>query len=269
MPGDSRAHFSLTTTFIPQQSDSNSRNVMYGFLAANGDAGTGKDGERSADYGKLRLLELPRSSVVPGPGQAQNIFNSDAEVSNQLNLLRRGSSEVINGNMLTLPVGGGMLYVQPVYVQSSGDAKYPRLQRVLVSFGDKVGFAPTLEEALNQVFGGSSGAKLDGSATASPAPSANATPSAGSSSSSSSSSASNDSELKQALNDASKAMGDSDAAMKKGDWAAYGEAQKRLEAAVKKALAAEEAQSKGSATPSASASASVSAKPSASASASR
>ena len=55
--------------------------------------------------------------MVPGPGQAQNIFNSDAEVSNQLNLLRRGSSEVINGNMLTLPVGGGMLYVQPVYVQ--------------------------------------------------------------------------------------------------------------------------------------------------------
>lgn len=277
VPGDSRAHFSLTTTFIPQQSDSNSRNVMYGFLAANGDAGTGKDGERSADYGKLRLLELPRSSVVPGPGQAQNIFNSDAEVSNQLNLLRRGSSEVINGNMLTLPVGGGMLYVQPVYVQSSGDAKYPRLQRVLVSFGDKVGFAPTLEEALNQVFGGSSGAKLDGSATASPAPSANATPSAGSSSSSSSSSGSNDSELKQALNDASKAMSDSDAAMKKGDWAAYGEAQKRLEVAVKKALAAEEVQSKGSATPSASASAapsatasaSTSAKPSASASASR
>ena len=85
-------------------------------------------------------------------------------MSNQLNLLRRGSSEVINGNMLTLPVGGGMLYVQPVYVQSSGDAKYPRLQRVLVSFGDKVGFAPTLEEALNQVFGGSSGAKLDSSA---------------------------------------------------------------------------------------------------------
>mgnify|MGYP003084913745 FL=1 len=266
MPGDSRAHFSLTTTFIPQQSDSNSRNVMYGFLAANGDAGTGKDGERSPDYGKLRLLELPRSSVVPGPGQAQNIFNSDAEVSNQLNLLRRGSSEVINGNMLTLPVGGGMLYVQPVYVQSSGDAKYPRLQRVLVSFGDKVGFAPTLEEALNQVFGGSSGAKLDGSATASPAPSASA--SGSSSSSTGGSSASQSSELKQALTDASKAMTDADAAMKKGDWAAYGEAQKRLEAAVKKALEAEEAQSKGSATPSASAAPSAAASSSASAPAS-
>ena len=269
MPGDSRAHFSLTTTFIPQQSDSNSRNVMYGFLAANGDAGTGKDGERSPDYGKLRLLELPRSSVVPGPGQAQNIFNSDAEVSNQLNLLRRGSSEVINGNMLTLPVGGGMLYVQPVYVQSSGDAKYPRLQRVLVSFGDKVGFAPTLEEALNQVFGGSSGAKLDGSA-ASPSASGSSGTSGTSGAldtSTGGSSASQSSELKQALTDASKAMTDADAAMKKGDWAAYGEAQKRLEAAVKKALEAEEAQSAASAKASASVAPSASAAPSAAASA--
>ena len=269
MPGDSRAHFSLTTTFIPQQSDSNSRNVMYGFLAANGDAGTGKDGERSPDYGKLRLLELPRSSVVPGPGQAQNIFNSDAEVSNQLNLLRRGSSEVINGNMLTLPVGGGMLYVQPVYVQSSGDAKYPRLQRVLVSFGDKVGFAPTLEEALNQVFGGSSGAKLDSSA-ASPSASGSSSTSGTSGAldtSTGGSSASQSSELKQALTDASKAMTDADAAMKKGDWAAYGEAQKRLEAAVKKALEAEEAQSAASAKASASVAPSASAAPSAAASA--
>ena len=67
--------------------------------------------------------------------------------------------------------------------------------------------------------------------------------------------------------DASKAMTDADAAMKKGDWAAYGEAQKRLEAAVKKALEAEEAQSKSSATPSASASAAPSAAASSSASA--
>ena len=235
---------------------------MYGFLAANGDAGTGKDGERSPDYGKLRLLELPRSSVVPGPGQAQNIFNSDAEVSNQLNLLRRGSSEVINGNMLTLPVGGGMLYVQPVYVQSSGDAKYPRLQRVLVSFGDKVGFAPTLEEALNQVFGGSSGVKLDGSSSASPSASGSSGASTGASS------VSQSSELEQALTDASKAMTDADAAMKKGDWAAYGEAQKRLEAAVNKALEAEEAQSTASAKASASAAPSTSTTPSAAASAS-
>lgn len=262
MPGDKQAHFSLTSSFIPQQSDSNSRNVMYGFLAANGDAGTGKDGERSADYGKLRLLELPRSSVVPGPGQAQNIFNSDAEVSNQLNLLRRGSSEVINGNMLTLPVAGGILYVQPVYVQSSGDAKYPRLQRVLVSFGDKVGFAPSLEEALNQVFGGSSGAKID-----KPTGSNSSQPADSSGSNQQKSDAARSPSLKQALSDASKAMADSDAALKKGDWAAYGEAQKRLNDAIQKAVELEGKQSTSasgdvSASPSATASPAASASPS-------
>ena len=171
--------------------------------------------------------------------------------------------------MLTLPVAGGILYVQPVYVQSSGDAKYPRLQRVLVSFGDKVGFAPSLEEALNQVFGGSSGAKIDkptGSNASQPADSSGSGESKGADTTGGS--------LKQALSDASKAMQDSDAAMKKGDWAAYGEAQKRLNDALQKAVEIEGKQSSQggsgassspSATPAASASA---ARPSASATAS-
>src|SRR5699024_6167238 len=63
--------------------------------------------------------------------------------------------------LLTLPVGGGLLYVQPVYLQSSasgGGTQYPLLQMVLVSFGDRIGFAPTLDEALDLVFGGDSGA---------------------------------------------------------------------------------------------------------------
>ncbi|MBD4582837.1 hypothetical protein GUG60_27265, partial [Xanthomonas citri pv. citri] len=77
-----------------------------------------------------------------------------ADVSRELNLLRQGASEVLNGNMITLPVAGGILYVQPVYVRSSGGTTYPTLRKVLVSFGDKVGFADTLQEALDQVFDG-------------------------------------------------------------------------------------------------------------------
>ena len=42
---------------------------------------------------------------------------------------------VLNGNLLTLPVGGGILYVQPVYLKSTGETSYPTLQRVLVAFG--------------------------------------------------------------------------------------------------------------------------------------
>ena len=111
----------------------------------------------------MTLLVLPATNPVNGPGQVQATFNSEPNVSQALNLLKSGNSEVINGagNLLTLPVGGGLLYVQPVYLQSSasgGGTQYPLLQMVLVSFGEKIGFAPTLDEALDLVFGGDSGA---------------------------------------------------------------------------------------------------------------
>lgn len=249
MPGEDKANFSLTSSFIPQQNESgNTRNVMYGYLSANADAGTGEDGVKSEDYGKLRLLELPRSSVVPGPGQAQNLFNSDTDVSQELNLLRQGASEVINGNLLTLPAGGGMLYVQPVYVQSSGDAAYPTLRRVLVGFGEKVGFAPTLDGALDEVFSGNSGATtdtgagvndqaaeaaqggggrtgaVDDGASASPSPQPSGTPSPRSTS------------LQQALDNANQAMQEADRARRDGDWTQYGEAQDRLKQAIDEAM---------------------------------
>ena len=250
MPGDKKASFSLTSSFIPQQNESgNTRNVMYGYLSANADAGTGKDGVKNENYGKLRLLELPRSSSVPGPGQAQNNFNSDTAVSNELNILRQGASEVINGNLLTLPVGGGMLYVQPVYVQSSGDAAYPTLRKVLVGFGEKVGYAPTLDGALDQVFGGKSGATTDsgagvsdkdataaqgsGSDSKDGGDKASASPSPSASASDPQRSAS----LQEALDKANTAMKDSDQARKDGDWAKYGEAQDRLQKAIEDAMA--------------------------------
>jgi uncharacterized membrane protein (UPF0182 family) len=236
MPGEEEANFSLTTSFIPQQSETgNTRNVMYGYLSANSDAGTGEDGVKSDEYGTLRLLELPRSSVVPGPGQAQNLFNSDTDVSTELNLLRQGASEVINGNLLTLPAGGGMLYVQPVYVQSSGDAAYPTLRRVLVGFGEEVGFAPTLEEALDEVFQGdsgaqtSSGAGVDDAEAGSPdgAGEDGAEAPAGGAS------------LEDALRDANQAIQESEAALQEGDWTSYGEAQQRLQEAIERALEAD------------------------------
>ena len=96
---------------------------------------------------------------MPGPGQVQNQFDSDANVGQQLNLLRQGETEVISGNLLTLPVGGGLLYVQPVYVQSTGGTSYPLLRKVLVAFGNEIAFEDTLDQALDALFGGESGAE--------------------------------------------------------------------------------------------------------------
>ncbi|MDR2508949.1 MAG: UPF0182 family protein [Candidatus Ancillula sp.] len=156
MPDAKDSVFSLTSTFIP--GGGSKREILTGFLSADSDAGT-TPGVVGPNYGKLHLLELPKNTTVPGPGQAQNNFNSSPDVSRELNLLSGNSSSILAGNLLTLPIGGGLVYVQPVYVQSTGGTAFPLLKKVLVAFGDKVGFANTLQEALNQVFGGDSGAK--------------------------------------------------------------------------------------------------------------
>jgi hypothetical protein len=150
VPGTSTSAFTLYSTFVPNSSTKNTRSVLTGYLAVDSDAGP--------DYGKLTLLTLPKQVNIPGPGSVQNQFKSDPTVANQLALLTRGSTKVDLGNLLTLPVGGGLLYVQPVYVKSTGETSYPLLQRVLVAFGNKVAFESTLDQALDKLFGGNSGA---------------------------------------------------------------------------------------------------------------
>jgi uncharacterized membrane protein (UPF0182 family) len=156
VPGADDPSYSLYSTFIPNQSGTASRSILTGYLAVDSDAGA-TAGEKSANYGELRLLSLSDNNV-PGPGQVQNIFQSDTNVANQLALLTRGDTTVNRGNLLTLPVGGGLLYVQPVYVKSSGETQYPLLRKVLVSFGENIAFEDTLDGALDKLFGGDSGA---------------------------------------------------------------------------------------------------------------
>jgi uncharacterized membrane protein (UPF0182 family) len=234
MPGQDKTAFSLTTSFIPQSvKGTESRNVLYGFMAADADAGNQK-GVKAPGYGKLRLLALPTDTQVPGPGQVQNKFTSDPSVSQQLNVLRLGQSTVINGNLLTLPVGGGLLYVQPVYVKSNGETSYPTLQRVLVAFGDKIGYAATLNEALDQLFGGNSGATAGDSQKE-----GTTAPPGSSGTGGSTPNPSAQAQLSKALADASQAIKDGQTALGKGDFAAYGAAQQRLSAAIAAAMAAE------------------------------
>jgi uncharacterized membrane protein (UPF0182 family) len=231
MPDQDKPAFQLTSSYIPQIVNGNARNVLYGFLAADSDAGN-QAGVKADSYGKLRLLQIPPEIQVPGPGQAQNKFNSDPTVSQALNLLRQGASDVLNGNLLTLPVGGGILYVQPVYLKSTGETSYPTLQRVLVAFGDKVGFAPTLDEALKQLFGGDSGAAAGDSDNNGQTPAEPGAPPAPAG-------ADAKAELKAALDEANAAIKAGQSALAGGDFAGYGEAQKRLSAALDKAVQAE------------------------------
>ena len=215
-PGQKSPSFSLYSTFIPRSTGESSRNVLTGYLMVDSDAGA-TAGTKSPGYGKLRLLALPSDTIVPGPGQVQNSFSVDPDVSRLLNLLSQGSTKVLNGNLLTLPVGGGLLYVQPVYIKSTGETSFPLLKKVLVAFGDKIAFEDTLDGALTSLFGGASSS----GGTVTP-PSAGGTNSA----------------LINALNAAKAAIAEKAAALAAGDWAAYGKADAKLTAAINAALAA-------------------------------
>jgi uncharacterized membrane protein (UPF0182 family) len=165
----------------------------------------------------------------------QNNFNSDSDVSRLLNILRQGSTRVLNGNLLTLPVGGGLLYVQPVYIQSTGETSFPLLKKVLVSFGDKIAFEDTLNAALDSLFGGSSGASAGDSG-------ANNGGTGGSSGGSTSGTGSTTGDtLAKALQRASIALAAKAKALAAGDWAAYGKADADLKAAVEAAIRLESA----------------------------
>ena len=200
MPGSKTPAFSLTTPFVPR----GGRENLSAFAAANSTAGP--------DYGKITVLQLPRSTNVAGPSQVASNFEAKPEVANSLSLLRQGGSDVVLGNLLTLPVGNGLLYVQPVYVRATSNAAaYPLLQKVLVSFGDQIGFDDTLKGALDQVFGGNSGTQAGGGNVASGGSSSDAA---------------------SAIASAIAAYKDGLAALAKGDFAAYDRAQKRLKSAL-------------------------------------
>lgn len=236
-PGMQEPKFSLYTTFIPQSTGENSRNVLTGYLVASAEAGD-EPGVISDEYGKLRLLSLPRETIIPGPGQVQNNFNADSEVSQLLNILRQGSTRVLNGNLLTLPVGGGFLYVQPVYIESTGETSFPLLQKVLVSFGDRIAFEDTLDEALDELFGGDSGANAGDSVV----PDVDQEPSVPDNDEPTedggSSAASDNPALTAALERAEQAIQDKQEALSNGDWNAFGEADERLDQAIQDAVEA-------------------------------
>ena len=237
MPGAEEPSFTIYSTFIPRATGEATRNVLFGYLAANADYGP--------DYGKLTLLTLPKQTTVPGPGQVQAQFDSDANVGQQLNLLRQGQTQVISGNLLTLPVGGGLLYVQPVYVRSTGDTSYPLLRKILVSFGDRIAFEDTLDEALDALFGGDSGA-VAGDGVIEPGTTPDlvdttepetVTPPAPEESVEEGPGTVVTEGLEAALRDAQRALQDREAAYRNNDLVAAAEADRRLTEALERAFA--------------------------------
>ncbi len=222
MPGDTDQRFSLTTTFTP-----NGRPNLGGFMAVDADA-------TSKDYGRLRLLRVTED--VPGPAQVQSKLNGLPDVATFVRDMKGADSDIQYGNLLTVPLDGGFLYVEPVYAQGR-NALYPLLKKVAVSYvdadqpdgdttKDTTVFENTLTEALNAVFG------VEGTTPPTTPPGTEQPPTTPQPP------ASADAALKQAIADAQKAYDAGEAALAKGDWTAYGKAQEDLQAALERAAEA-------------------------------
>ncbi|WP_235981176.1 UPF0182 family protein [Streptomyces albidus (ex Kaewkla and Franco 2022)] len=208
MPGAKKQTFSLTTTFNP-----NKRETLGAFMAIDADP-------HSSGYGKIKMLRLPSNTTVSGPSQVQSKFNSDPNIAESLNLLKRGDSEVEYGNLLTVPLEGGLLYIEPVYVRGAG-TNYPRMRKVLVTYGERIAFEDTLGQALDKVFDskGESG-QGDGGEQPDEPPADKAS-------------------VQEALGKAQEAYDAGQDALEKGDWEAYGKAQDDLKEALRDAKDAE------------------------------
>src|SRR6478752_6207702 len=224
LPGSSKATFQLTSVLTGFQ-----RDFMSAYVSADSDP---------ADYGKLTVLRLPTATQTPGPIQVQQLFRTTQQISSLVTLSQQqNGSRVIFGNLLTLPVNNGLLYVEPFYIQgqASSSSSFPQLNQVLVWYAGHVGVGTTLTQALTRAAqsapvqtpsnDGSGGVATSGTDTATPtttAPSSTAAPPA---------------DQAAALAQMDSAASALDDAKSSGDLGQIGAASQKLEDAVKAYLA--------------------------------
>jgi len=122
------------------------KNNMVSWIAAFSDPQT---------YGKMIEYQFPKEKLIFGPLQIESRIDQNSEISQLFTLWSQSGSEIIRGNLLVIPIKDSLIYVEPVYLVSA-NSQLPELKIIIVAYQDRLGFAPTLEEALGQVFGTSS-----------------------------------------------------------------------------------------------------------------
>src|SRR4029079_1144956 len=155
LPGEKQTEFIQMLPFTPRLKD----NLSAWMVARS-------DGQH---YGRLLAFKFPKQKIVYGPKQIAGLISQDQLISPQITLWDQQGSKVIWGTLLVIPIEESLLYVRPLYLQSP-DTKIPELKRVVVAYERQIVMAPTLSEALVQIFGRSVAAalpmdRLEGTAT--------------------------------------------------------------------------------------------------------
>ena len=205
LPGEAKEEFVLLSGFNPSGRDN-----MIALMVARMDP---------PKYGGLVAYQFPKQKLVFGPRNIQARINQDPVISQQIALWKQQGSRVITGTLLAIPIEQSLIYVQPLYLAAAEQGALPELRRVVVAYGNQIAMEPTLEAALGRIFG----ARVRGDeVTARPAERAAVGPAPPPAAA-----------LSAGVQRAWEAWQRAQEALRRGDWAAYGQEQKRVEEALR------------------------------------
>ena len=149
MPGEAKPEFLLLQPMVPK-----ARPNMIAWVAARNDA---------PNYGAVKVFRFPRDTSIFGPAQIEARIDQEPEISSQLTLWSQAGSTVVRGNLIVVPVQDSIIYLEPIYLQSTGSA-IPEFTKIVVASPTKIVWGDTLNEALTSLLSGTG-------STASPSPS--------------------------------------------------------------------------------------------------
>jgi uncharacterized membrane protein (UPF0182 family) len=138
VPGEDESEFVLIQPLVAAN-----RPNMIAWVAARMDPGV---------YGERIEFRFPVDTTTLGPAQVQARINQDSRISEQFTLWSQAGSDVVRGDLLVLPMGDSVLYVEPIYLRST-QSSFPEFKRVIFADQTRVAFAETLDEGLRQILG--------------------------------------------------------------------------------------------------------------------
>ncbi len=205
MPGETNPEFLLLQPMVPKE-----RPNMIAWVAARSDGDA---------YGAVRVYRFPRDTSIFGPVQIEARIDQDPVISSQVTLWNQSGSQVVRGNLIVIPVQDSIIYLEPIYLQSTGSA-IPEFTKIVVASPTKVAWGDTLEEALNLLLAGGP------TPTPTPTPTPGASPPPGSSPTPSPTSGPNvtppPADVQALVHYANEHFVAAQEALRNGDFAAYG-----------------------------------------------
>jgi uncharacterized membrane protein (UPF0182 family) len=211
LPDEAKPEFLLLQPMVPT-----SRPNMIAWIGARNDA---------PNYGAVRVYRFPRDTSIFGPVQIEARIDQDPIISSQLTLWDQAGSTVIKGNLIVIPVQESLLYLEPIYLQSTS-SQLPEFQKIVVASPTKVVWASTLGEALQLLIAGAPGPGP------SPSPGSSPTPGPGVSPTPVPSGAPLPADVRALVDYANQHFELAQAALRNGDFATYGEEIKLVQAAL-------------------------------------